>query len=125
MTKMKSSFLILLYRHLDLCHWHQYVAPYHPIPPIAVYCAIKYIDAFLFRFSFCSVSFNTRHGSYHIVDLPDTQTFKKITMIEVNDLHKKFGKVKVLNGIHLEYHPGKYMAWWVRMVPERLLYSTA
>lgn len=25
-------FLILLYRHLDLCHWHQYVAPYHPIP---------------------------------------------------------------------------------------------
>ena len=28
-------------------------------------------------------------------------------MIEVNDLHKKFGKVKVLNGIHLEYHPGK------------------
>ena len=25
-------------------------------------------------------------------------------MIEVNDLHKKFGKVKVLNGIHLEYH---------------------
>ena len=27
-------------------------------------------------------------------------------MIEVNDLHKKFGKVKVLNGIHLEYHPG-------------------
>jgi len=69
--------------------------------------AIKYIDAFLFRFSFCSVSFNTRHGSYHIVELPDTQTFKKITMIEVNDLHKKFGKVKVLNGIHLEYHPGK------------------
>ena len=28
-------------------------------------------------------------------------------MIEVNDLHKSFGKVKVLNGIHLEYHPGK------------------
>ena len=25
-------FLFLLYRHLDLCHWHQYVAPYHPIP---------------------------------------------------------------------------------------------
>lgn len=25
-------------------------------------------------------------------------------MIEVNDLHKSFGKVKVLNGIHLEYH---------------------
>ncbi len=23
------------------------------------------------------------------------------------DLHKSFGKVKVLNGIHLEYHPGK------------------
>ena len=23
-------------------------------------------------------------------------------MIEVNDLHKSFGKVKVLNGIHLE-----------------------
>lgn len=46
-------------------------------------------------------------------------------MIEVNDLHKKFGKVKVLNGIHLEYHPEKYMVWWVRMVPERLLYSTA
>lgn len=44
-------------------------------------------------------------------------------MIEVNDLHKSFGKVKVLNGIHLEYHPGKYMAWWARMEPERLLYS--
>ena len=28
-------------------------------------------------------------------------------MIEVNDLHKNSGKVKVLNGIHLEYHPGK------------------
>ena len=28
-------------------------------------------------------------------------------MIEVNDLHKSFGKVKVLNGIHLEYHLGK------------------
>ena len=40
-------------------------------------------------------------------------------MIEVNDLHKSFGKVKVLNGITLE----KYMAWWARMEPERLLYS--
>ena len=38
-------FLILLYCHLNLCHWYRYVAPYHPIPPIAVYCAIKYINA--------------------------------------------------------------------------------
>lgn len=28
-------------------------------------------------------------------------------MIEINDLHKSFGKVNVLNGIHLEYHSGK------------------
>ena len=44
-------------------------------------------------------------------------------MIEVNDLHKSFGKVKVLNGIHLEYHPGKIYGLWARMEPERLLYS--
>lgn len=45
-------------------------------------------------------------------------------MIEVNDLHKSFGKVKVLNGIHLEYHPGKiYGLVGARMEPERLLYS--
>ena len=25
-------FLILLYCHLNLCHWYRYVAPYHPIP---------------------------------------------------------------------------------------------
>lgn len=116
-------FLILLYCHLNLCHWYRYVAPYHPIPPIAVYCAIKYINAFLFRLSFCSNYFNTRHSTYSIADLPCAQTLKKIIMIEVNDLHKSFGKVKVLNGIHLEYHPGKYMAWWARMEPERLLYS--
>lgn len=74
-------------------------------PPIAVYCAIKYINAFLFRLSFCSNYFNTRHSTYSIADLPCAQTLKKIIMIEVNDLHKSFGKVKVLNGIHLEYHP--------------------
>lgn len=45
--------------------------------------------------------------TYSIADLPCAQTLKKIIMIEVNDLHKSFGKVKVLNGIHLEYHPGK------------------
>lgn len=28
-------------------------------------------------------------------------------MIEINDLHKSFGKVNVLNGIHLKYHSGK------------------
>lgn len=28
-------------------------------------------------------------------------------MIEVNDLYKSFGKVKVLNGIYLEYYFGK------------------
>lgn len=28
-------------------------------------------------------------------------------MIEINDLHKNFGKVNVLNGIHLKYHSGK------------------
>lgn len=78
-----------------------------PSPPIAVYCAIKYINAFLFRLSFCSNYFNTRHSTYSIADLPCAQTLKKIIMIEVNDLHKSFGKVKVLNGIHLEYHPGK------------------
>lgn len=44
-------------------------------------------------------------------------------MIEVNDLHKSFGKVKVLNGIHWSITLEKYMAWWARMEPERLLYS--
>lgn len=28
-------------------------------------------------------------------------------MIIIKDLHKSFGKVNVLSGIHLEYHPGK------------------
>lgn len=44
-------------------------------------------------------------------------------MIEVNDLHKSFGKVKVLNGIHLEYHPGKIYGLVGENEPERLLYS--
>ena len=43
--------------------------------PIAVYCAIKYIDAFYLGFSFCSNYFNTRHSTYTLLTC-HAQTFK-------------------------------------------------